>query len=645
MNKNILLISPASDNEALWVTGNEGPEVVNNIVPLGLATIAGLTPENFHVDIWDELVHGLIDDETSFERDYELVGITGYKSHLPRCRQLAEIFRKRSIPVALGGPGVSATPDDYRGYFDILFVGEAERIWPQFLREWQGGSYLSEYRQIETLDLAESPLPKWDSIAKDLSKYALGSVQTTRGCPFDCEFCDVVYLFGRHPRHKPIKNVLKEVRELERLGMRNVFFSDDEFIGGRRYAKDLLRALIPLNDSFSKPLSFSTQTTMNVSRDNELLELLAEAGFDLLFIGIETPNKQSLKEAHKFHNLEGDLVAEVHEILSYGIAVRAGMIVGFDHDDTDIFDIQYDFIQRAFLPGVGINMLKVPFGTKLWARLRQEGRVVSIPLAVRNKLGHSRSCTNIIPKLMTRQELMQSYRHLLERVYSWESFTERMHGFVSVVRRPPKVPQTPVGMEDIASLLNTLKVGPEGRKAVEDILKNTAQKAPKLMARVEALIVQHAKYRESINKLLPQIDRQIELESTGKLTFEVDRSPVPVPKAFKDQYKAIFPEIYGRIYLNLKDKSQIPEALVEVFVDFLVRCGQDFSHFEAHHRSFLNDICDRTCAKLDSQPPEDFVPNELGDSSVPNMKCIQLGDDILKTVEQTFLKIRREGSY
>jgi hypothetical protein len=306
--RNILLISPASDNEALWVTGNEGPQVKNNILPLGLATVAGITSIQYCVDIWDELVHGIIDDKTTFDKEYSIVGITGYKAHLPRCRELAAIFRNRDMVVAIGGPGVSATPDDYRDVFDVIFVGEAERTWPQFLRDWQKGKYKSEYRQIEKIDLAESPLPKWDSIAGEVDKYALGSVQTTRGCPFDCDFCDVIYLFGRRPRQKPIHRVLEEVKTLERLGVLNIFFSDDEFIGNHKNAKELLRSLIKLNRSFPKPLRFSTQTTLTVGRDRELLQLLADANFDLLFVGIETPNMAALREVHKTQNLGGDLV-------------------------------------------------------------------------------------------------------------------------------------------------------------------------------------------------------------------------------------------------------------------------------------------------------------------------------------------------
>src|ERR1051325_8233299 len=240
--KKILLISPNAENEALWTSGEEKcGEVLNNFMPLGLATVAALSGDGFHVDIWDELVHGVIDETTRFAHRYDLVGITGYKMHIRRCRELAAYFRQRGIPVAIGGPGVSGSPDAYRGHFDHLFVGEVELTWPQFLKDWQQGCAHSEYRQIDKPDLSQSPLPRWDSILDVVHRYSMGVVQTTRGCPFDWQFCDVIYLLGRPSRHKPIANVLAEVREMERLGKDTVFFCDDEFIGDPRYAKDLLR--------------------------------------------------------------------------------------------------------------------------------------------------------------------------------------------------------------------------------------------------------------------------------------------------------------------------------------------------------------------------------------------------------------------
>ena len=638
--KNILLISPDQENEGLWVSGEEGPEVKNNLVPLGLATLAALTPDTFHVDIWDEVVHGLIEDDTRLEKEYALVGITGYKAHLPRCRRVAAVFRKRGIPVVIGGPGVSGTPDDYRKDFDVLFIGEAELTWPRFLRDWENGGYRPEYRQIDKVDLTASPVPRWESIAGDISRYSFGAIQTTRGCPFDCEFCDVIYLFGRRPRHKQVDTVLEEIRVLQRLGAKKIFFADDEFIGDRKFVKELLPKISEINRSFPEPLTFSTQLTMTVRRDPELLPMLADANFDLLFIGIETPNKASLREVQKMQNIAGDLdmVSEVRTILSYGMSIRAGIIVGFDHDDLDIFDTQYNFIQDACIPSVSINTLKAPFGTRLWTRLRQEGRVVAIPRAVRDLLGHPRSHTTILPKNMSRIELMAGCNRLLERVFSWESFAERTCGFISIINRKPALLEaepTP----DVDALAARIDADAEAREAIGRMIRYTAEHAPFMLSRVRALICQHATYRKSIAGLLPEVDRQIELESSGVITFEQDTRPILIPPAFRAAYKTFFPQVYRRVYLNLHDKEQLPDALVEVFADFLVRWGASFTQLEDHHYAFFDELCDRTCAKCNGQAPETFEPVTDETASVPDVRRRRLDDDILQSVGQTLLRV------
>ena len=642
MNKRILLVSPNASNEALWVTGDEELRgwAMNNFVPLGLATVAALTPDDrFEVQIWDELVHGTLDGDGFGKLPWrpDLVGVTGYKAHIERCRQVAQVFRRHGIPVAIGGPGVSASPGDYRQSFDYLFIGEAEETWPAFLADWIEGRAKTEYRQIQQLDLNTSPAPRWDSISADLSKYAFGGVQTTRGCPFDCEFCDVIYLYGRRARHKPIPQILEEVRRLEAAGFQNVFFADDEFIGDRKYTKELLRELIPLNNSFARPLTFSTQVTMNLSRDDELLELVADANFDLVFIGVETPNKESLRETHKMQNIREDLVADVRKILSYGISVRAGMIVGFDHDGPGIFDEVYDFIQAAYLPSLAINMLKAPLGTRIWQRLRLEGRVVSLENLAGK--GHPRTYTNIIPKGMTRAELVEGYGRMLARLSRWEAFGERVRGFVTNFRRVPRVRQESLPMDDVRGLAEQLGLSGEEAIIVNGLLELTAERAPFLLRRVKRLVVQHASYRRTLAKLQEQIARQVKLELTPGIEFDLDDRAIPLPPGFRDAYNRIFPEIHRRVWLNLHDRKRTPEALTEVFVDFLVRWADSFSQFEPFHLAFLKEVCDRTCAKFNGVPPETFAAIEsIPEVEVPNVKRTRLGDDVLRTVDQ---EIRR----
>lgn len=642
--KSILLVSPLSENEALWVTGDETAEVKNNFPPLGLATIAALTPpERFHVQLWDENVHGCIDEHTDLGRDYDLVGFTGFNIHLRRCAEVAQQFRARGVLTAIGGPGISSAPHAFRSRFDILFINEAEYTWPQFLRDWEAGQPKPEYRQIEKPELAESPLPRWDSIAADMRRYSIGMVQTTRGCPFDCEFCDVIYLFGRRPRHKPMERVLEEIRVLAGHGFATIFLADDEFSGDRHYSKALCRELIKLNQELGEPLTFTTQISLSISRDEEFLDLLASANFDLVFIGVETVSEESLRGANKIQNVRGgDIVDQIHKILSYGIGIRAGLIVGFDEDDANIFERQLRFIQASFLTSFGINMLKAPLGTRLWQRLMREQRVVDLS-PNRHLMGHPRSYTNIIPTRLTRVELMQGFRDLMARAYTWENFAERMRGFVSLVQRepPPHGPEAPV---DENRLVAEVHAQGDAAEVIREIVRHTKAVAPFMMRKVRTLAVQHARYLETLERLLPQLDSQIELEQAGKMVLRPDTRLFPSSVEFRKAFDEAFASVHRRVYANLDDRSRVGRALTEVFVDFLVRWGEDFRGLEPQHLGFLEELSDRTCAQLNGQDPTDFVARDSSAIKVPNIKRLRLPDDVFKNVWMEINEFRMTGT-
>jgi radical SAM superfamily enzyme YgiQ (UPF0313 family) len=630
--KNIVLINPIYEMEVKRIIDEDHMDVQADATPLGLATIAALTPDKYQVDVWDEFIRGKIEESGGLEK-YDMVGITGSSVSILRARQIADFFRKRGVLVAIGGPGVSATPDRFRGHFDVLFIGEGELIWPQFLRDREAGNYRNEYRQIEKPDLSSSPIPKWESMADHMDKYALGSVQTTRGCPFDCEFCDVVYLYGRRLRHKSVESVLEEVRVLERLGISAIYFTDDNFVVDHRYAKKVLKALIPLNNSFAMPIRFVTQGSIDVSRDDELLSLLADANFFEICIGIESPNIESLKEVGKHNNLRGDLVEDVRKIQSYGIAVRGSLICGLDHDGTDIFERQHELIQNSCLPAVNPNLLIAAIGTRLWRRLREENRVVDI-FKITDKVT-KRFISNVIPKRMSRIELLQGYGDLYKKIYNWENFKERMIGFVSLSFRPPGVRQDEVSVDKLDRLGQMFDLEPEGCKAMKEIFDYTLEKAPYLIGRVKDLVLQFAIHYKSAHELLPKLYHQIELESSGELTYELDNRPVTVPRGFTDSYRSIFPEVFSRVCRKLTDKNRAAEAMVEIFVEFLVH-EEGFSRMEDHHLLLLNEIVDSTCVRINSQEDEGAVP---ADTPFPDAGKLRLHEDILKSVEQELLKL------
>lgn len=497
------------------------------MAPLHIATIAALTPDEFEVDLWDDSVHGWIDDSTDL-KDYDLVGITGYTAHLPRAKAIAQVFRKRGIPVAIGGAGISTIPQHYRDDFDILFLGEAELTWPQFLADWKKGSYRKVYRQVAgSVDLALSPPPRWGSIADQMPHYLLGGVQTSRGCPFACEFCDVSYLFGHRFRHKSIDQVLEEIATLEGLDIKNIVFCDDNFIGNPRYTKELLRELIPLNNSFQRPLGFGSESSINVADDEELLQLLVDANFSELCIGIESPNEESLKETNKLQNYRRNLIEDIKKIQSYGLSVRGSLIVGFDHDEKEIFDQVFQFGQEACISVPSIRVLMAPPGTKLSRRLRKEGRLLKTDTEGRY-FGNA-GTTNIIPKKMTRVELLSGYLYLIKKVYDWENFAVRIKGFISNIKRQPNVPKQERQSNSSLQFVHFLhSLDKNTREVILDIIQYTRKHAPFMMSRVVRHILRHHGYAVR-HELRKAIQSQIDREKSGAFKLEIEQGKVRTP--------------------------------------------------------------------------------------------------------------------
>jgi hypothetical protein len=462
--------------------------------------------------------------------------------------------------------------------------------------------------------------------------YGFGAIQTTRGCPYDCEFCDVIYLFGRRQRHRPIPVIMEELRELANYGFEWVFFCDDEFGGDRKYAKELLREIIKFNQTLDRPIYYSTQMCITASSDAEFCELLAQANFHMAFIGIESANTASLKGANKLQNLRGSLLDNIHKILSYGIGIRSGMIVGFDEDDHSIFETTYEFLQKACLPSIGIYMLKAPIGTRLWMRLMRERRVVN--MAKNKNLGPARARTNIIPKQLSRLELYQGYRWLLDKVYSWEAFADRICGFVTLAKNASVVDK-PITV-DAAELSRELELDAAGAAAVERMIRHTAETAPQMMKRAKDLIIQFAQFYGTMRATIADLDVNIERELAGDIVLELDDRATPLPVRFREDLNKVLPRVHRRVYVNLKDKSHVAEALTEVFVEFLLRTGEGFEKFEEYHFTLIDELCDRNCAKFNEIPAVDFVP--LSDEAmkaatdVPDVKRVRLVDDIYKSV-------------
>lgn len=604
-------------------------------LPLHLATISGLTPERFKVDLWDESIHGPIINNPNL-KNYDLAGITGYTAHLPRAKAVAQIFRKYGIPVAIGGAGISTMPQRYRDDFDIFFIGEAELTWPRFLGEWEEGNYRKVYQQVTPVDLSLSPLPRWDSIVGKMQNYYVGCVQTSRGCPFNCEFCDVSYLFGHQFRHKPVDTVLEELSVLEKLGVQKVIFCDDNFAGNIRYTKELLREIITLNNSFRHPLAFAGEASINIAADEELLKLLADANFVEIFTGIESPNKESLKETNKLQNIRGSLIEDIRKIQFYGISVRGSLIVGFDHDKNDIFDQHFKFVQQSNLTVPSIRVLMAPPGTRLWERARKEGRLIKTE--TEGRYFGNPGTTNIIPKGMSRLELHSGYLGLIERVYDWENFAARVKGFISNVKRKPNVPKQKFQWKRSLQFVYFLflSLDKKTRGIIIDVIRHVYKQAPFMLFRVMGIIQRQYGYAVR-PKLREAIQKQIEDEKSGALKFEVEENEPFISESFKEMYKEYFPEIHKAVLSGVKNKALTDETLFEIFAKFFILRNHSPDALPAGEKIYLMELAQQAIIEKNRLNKIQLSRPVADNEAASNSENARLSDRILKAVEQEIL--------
>lgn len=271
-------------------------------------------------------------------------------------------------------------------------------------------------------------------------KFIAGIVQTSRGCPFDCEFCNVTLYVGRKMSYKPVDNVLREVEQLYAMGFRFIVIADDNFAAGRKKAKEILSALRDWNKRKKHPVKFETQLSIDVASDTEFLELAAEAGLFRVFIGIESPNVESLRETNKLHNLRGNILDDIKEFFKHGIAVTCGCITGFDHDDLTIFQQQFDFIMKAGICTAQVLPLTAGDGTRLKERIVKEGRYIDVYKKNHSGQKMTSPITNltIMPKLMTLEQLQQGVFWLLWNIYKPENIAKRVKTFFEIFEESPK---------------------------------------------------------------------------------------------------------------------------------------------------------------------------------------------------------------
>ena len=402
--------------------------------PLALPTLAALTPPGHEVRLVDENVEPI-----DLAADADLVGITGYYIQRERVIELADAFRARGIPVAIGGPIVErSTVAELAPHADALFRGEAEHTWPRFLDELARGNPAALYDQPELIDMHDSPPPRYELLRR--GAYSTAIIETSRGCPMACEFCEIPSRLGKKARSKSIAQVMTEVRAWHALGADSIFFIDDHFIGNRAHCKRLLEELARFVVEIGHAMYFTCQFTINLARDHEMLELLHAANFRRVFVGIETPRKQSLLEVKKKQNVVGDLVENVHTLQSYNLTVWAGMIVGFDGDDAAIFAEQEAFLAAAGIPVIMNGLLQAIPGTPLYTRMEREGRLRDLAMAGIRGNQEALITSNIVRRPsangLDEAALVRGYQRMMHDLYQPEAFAERLLSAIGRGARP-----------------------------------------------------------------------------------------------------------------------------------------------------------------------------------------------------------------
>jgi len=392
---------------------------VFKIPSLGLLNVAAVTPPDVKVSLTDENV-----ERIDLDKPADLVGITVMTSTAPRAYEIADEFRKREIPVVLGGPHVSFMREEAIQHADAVVIGEAEGAWERLIEDFKRGGpegLKKFYENKEKPDLSKIPFPRWDLLKKD-SYIATKVLHVTRGCPYNCSFCSVSRLFGRKIRYRPVEKVVQHIEKNvgESLGSRFFVFLDDNIMANRDYAKKLFKALIPYK------IIWMSQASVNAAYDEELLSLAGKSGCKALFVGLETLSEESLDEVGKSQNKISFYKEAIKRFHHYGIFVEGAFIFGFDHDKKDVFERTVRFVNRAKIDGIQYTMLTPLPGTAFYKKIEDEGRFI-------DRDWSNYDCGHIVyqPRNMSPAELQAGINWAYKETYSLGAIFTRLTGIFS----------------------------------------------------------------------------------------------------------------------------------------------------------------------------------------------------------------------
>lgn len=423
--------------------------------PLGLLTVAAMLPQTWNLRLIDLNVTRLTERDLAWA---DCAFVSAMVVQREAARQVIGRCKQAGLTVVAGGPLFTLESDQFPDV-DHFVLNEAELTLPPFLADLAQGAARRVYTADGYADIRRSPAPLWR--LADLKRYASMGVQFSRGCPFNCDFCNVTALLGHQPRTKTSGQILAELNGLYELGWRGrVFFVDDNLIGNKKYLKEELLPVLAEWRRGKTGMPFNTEASINLADDETLMQLMAAAGFTTVFIGIETPDEESLAECNKKQNRNRDLVADVKRLQQAGLEVQGGFIVGFDHDTPAIFARQIEFIQRSGIVTAMVGMLQAMPGTKLYERLAREGRLTGAASG-----DNVESTTNILPT-MSLEALYTGYRAVLRHLYAPEHYYARVKTFLQEYRLP-KI-QEPIGLQHVLALFRSIvRLGIIGRERLE----------------------------------------------------------------------------------------------------------------------------------------------------------------------------------
>lgn len=481
-----------SFKHALWYVSKKAA-----FPPLGLLTVAAMFPKSWERKLVDMNVRPLRDRDLRWA---DCVFISAMIVQRQSAERVIQRCRELGIKVVAGGPLFTSRPEEF-SQVDHLVLGEAEVTLPPFLEDWERGTLKPVYRSSEHPALTGTPAPQWDLI--DKRHYVSLAVQYSRGCPFNCEFCDIIVMNGRVPRVKPPEQLIHELDALYDWGWRGpLFIVDDNFIGHKAKVKQLLRQLVSWMRERKYPFALFTEASLNLAEDEELMQLMSDAGFNKVFIGLETPEDASLAECSKLQNTGRDQVALVKKVQNHGMEVLGGFIIGFDSDTPSIFDSQIKFIQNLGVVTAMVGLLNALPGTRLYKRLMEEGRLL------KDSSGNNTECSlNFIPK-MDSKTLLEGYQKVLDSIYSTKDYYERIHRFLEEYR-PQR--RTKLLFSDVMAFVKslfTLGVMTKGRRYYWKLLTKSLVRHPRAFPEAITLAIIGVHFRKVLRKYQMEWERE-----------------------------------------------------------------------------------------------------------------------------------------